>query len=191
MQRLEGRVALITGGGGRIGAATALRLASEGASVVCADLLLEAAEAAADRIGGSAIGLRFDASDAVSIEKLIQQTVSHFGRLDILHNNAAVTRLDELDSDTNVLDIPVEIWDHMMVTNVRGYMVACKHAIPHMASAGGGAIINTASDAALVAEIRASLTAPQKVPSSPSLNILPPSMAIKASAATRSAPDSL
>jgi NAD(P)-dependent dehydrogenase (short-subunit alcohol dehydrogenase family) len=152
MQRLDGRVAIVTGGGGRIGAATAQRLVSEGAKVVCADLIQEAAEAAADRIGDNAIGIKFDASDAGSIEKLIQQSVSHFGRLDILHNNAAVTKLDDLDSDTNVLDIPVEIWDNIMITNVRGYMVACKHAIPHMVAGGGGSIINTASGAALAAE---------------------------------------
>lgn len=152
MKGLEGRVAIVTGGGGRIGSATAARLAAEGARVVCADLIAEAAEAAAHRIGGDAIGIRFDASDASSIERLIARAADHFGGLDILHNNAAVTRLDDLDQDSDVLETPVEVWDQMMVTNVRSYMVACKYAIPHMIAAGEGSIINTASDAALVAE---------------------------------------
>src|SRR3546814_198135 len=152
MERFQERVAIITGGGGRIGSATAQRLASEGAKVVCADLIKEAAEAAAHEIGGDAIGLSFDAADANSVEGLIRQTVSHFGRLDVLHNNAAVTKLDDLDQDTDAIGTPVDVWDQMMVTNVRSFMVACKHAIPHMISAGGGSIINTASDAALIAE---------------------------------------
>src|SRR3546814_20763407 len=77
---------------------TAQRLASEGAKVVCADLIKEAAEAAAHEIGGDAIGLSFDAADANSVEGLIRQTVSHFGRLDVLHNNAAVTKLEDRKS---------------------------------------------------------------------------------------------
>lgn len=152
MRGLEGRVAIVTGGGGRIGAATAARLAAEGAKVVCADLVAEAAEAAAHRIGGDAIGIRFDAADAASIGRMIAHTADHFGRLDILHNNAAVTKLDDLDQDTDVIDTPVDVWDQMMVTNVRSYMVACKFAVPYMIAAGQGAIVNTASDAALVAE---------------------------------------
>src|SRR3546814_20667521 len=89
MERFQERVAIITGGGGRIGSATAQRLASEGAKVVCADLIKEAAEAAAHEIGGDAIGLSFDAADANSVEGLIRQTDSHFGRLDVVHNHAA------------------------------------------------------------------------------------------------------
>jgi len=152
MKRFEGRVAIVTGGGGRIGSSTAERIAAEGGKVVCADVIGSAADAAAHRIGGDAIGIAFDAADASSIERLIAQTVDHFGRLDVLHNNAAVTRLDDLDQDTDAISIPVEIWDQMMVTNVRSYMVACKFAIPHMIAGGGGSIVNTASDAALIAE---------------------------------------
>src|SRR3546814_9673370 len=123
MERFQERVAIITGGGGRIGSATAQRLASEGAKVVCADLIKEAAEAAAHEIGGDAIGLSFDAADANSVEGLIRQTVSHSGRMDVLHNNAAVTKLDDLDQDTDAIGTPVDVWDQMMVTNVRSLMV--------------------------------------------------------------------
>src|SRR3546814_9420825 len=123
MELFQERVAIITGGGGRIGSSTAQRLASEGAKVVCADLIMEAAEAAAHEIGGDAIGLSFDAADANSVEALVRQTVSHFGRLDVLHNNAAVTKLDDLDQDTDAIGTPVDVWDQLMVTNVRSFKI--------------------------------------------------------------------
>src|SRR3546814_13026228 len=97
MERFQERVAIITGGGGRIGSATAQRLASEGAKVVCADLIQEAAEAEAHEIGGDAIGLSFDAADAHSVTGQIRQTVSHFGTLDVLHTTAALTKPDDHD----------------------------------------------------------------------------------------------
>src|SRR3546814_15975640 len=105
MERFQERVAIITGGGGRIGSATAQRLASEGAKVVCADLIKEAAEAAAHEIGGDAIGLSFDAAAANSVEGLIRKTVSHFGRLDVLNKNALVTKLGDLDTEDRKCDV--------------------------------------------------------------------------------------
>ncbi|KJS07715.1 MAG: short-chain dehydrogenase [Gammaproteobacteria bacterium BRH_c0] len=150
--RLEGLVAIITGGGGRIGAATAQRMAAEGARVVVADLFKEAAVKVATAIGDNALPLHFDASSPESIEALIADTVDAFGRIDILHNNAALTDLDQLNLDTTVIDTPIDIWDNTLATNVRSFYLAAKHAIPHMLSQGGGSIINTASGAGIMAE---------------------------------------
>src|SRR3546814_6332090 len=88
MKRFEGKVAIVTGGAGGIGSATARRLAAEGASVVVADIAADAADAVAAEIGTAAAGKAFDAADVESIEALVSFTVERFGRLDILHNNA-------------------------------------------------------------------------------------------------------
>jgi NAD(P)-dependent dehydrogenase (short-subunit alcohol dehydrogenase family) len=152
MQRLAGKVALITGGGGRIGAATARRLASEGAQVSIGDLSKEAAEAVARDIGAQALAVQFDAGDPDSIARMVALTSERFGRLDVLHNNAALLDLAFLDRDRDAVHTSVEVWDVTMQINVRGYMLACKHAIPHMLAAGGGSIINTASNAALLGD---------------------------------------
>lgn len=148
MQRLAGKVAVITGGAGRIGAATARRFVAEGARVAIADLDADAAHRVAGEIGGAALALQFDAGDADSIGRMIADAAQHFGRIDVLHNNAALLALDFLARDKTAVDTDVEVWDKTMEVNVRGYMVACKHAIPHMIKGGGGSIINTASNAA-------------------------------------------
>lgn len=148
MHRFEGKVAIITGGAGRIGAATARRMASEGAKVAIADLNADAANAIADEIGDAALALQFDAGDPASIARMVASTVDRFGRIDVLHNNAALLDLAFLARDLNVVDTDIEVWDRTMEVNARGYMVACKHVIPHMVRQGGGAIINTSSNAA-------------------------------------------
>jgi NAD(P)-dependent dehydrogenase (short-subunit alcohol dehydrogenase family) len=149
---LDGKVALITGGGGRIGAATARRLAAEGAKVAIGDLSEAAAAAAARSIGDQALAVQFDAGDPDSIARMVARTVEHFGRLDILHNNAAMLDLAFLEQDRDAVQTSIEVWDATMAINVRGYMLACKHAIPHMIKAGGGSIINTASNSALLGD---------------------------------------
>lgn len=148
MQRLADKVAIITGGGGRIGAACARRFAAEGGKVAIADLSLEAARRVADEIGDAAFAVQFDAGDPDSIAAMVAEAAGHFGRVDVLHNNAALLDLDFLGRDQTAVDTDVEVWDKTMEVNVRGYMVACKHAIPHMRKQGGGSIINTASNAA-------------------------------------------
>jgi NAD(P)-dependent dehydrogenase (short-subunit alcohol dehydrogenase family) len=152
MQRLAGKVALITGGGGRIGAATARRFAQEGARVAIGDLNLDAARRVADEIGEAALAIAFNAGNPVEIEAMVHRAAEHFGRLDILHNNAALLDLAFLDQDRTAVDTSIEVWDRTMEVNVRGYMVACKHAIPHMRAAGGGSIINTSSNAAALGD---------------------------------------
>jgi NAD(P)-dependent dehydrogenase (short-subunit alcohol dehydrogenase family) len=148
MQRLAGKVAVITGGAGRIGAATARRFVQEGARVVIADLMIEAAERIARELGEAALPVAFDAGEPDTIAAVIDRAAGHFGRIDILHNNAALLDLAFLEKDRTAVDTSIEVWDRTMEVNVRGYMVACKHAIPHIRAAGGGSIINTASNAA-------------------------------------------
>jgi NAD(P)-dependent dehydrogenase (short-subunit alcohol dehydrogenase family) len=146
MGRLQGKVAIVTGGGGGIGSAVARRMVSEGAKVTIADVFMDAAKAAAEPLGDAALAVQFDALVPASIEAMVEQTVSHFGRLDILHNNAAMTDPAKHPLDTDAVTIPVDIWDEIIDINLRGYLLGCKYAIPHMVAGGGGSIINTASN---------------------------------------------
>lgn len=152
MKRLEGKVAIVTGGAGGIGSETARRLAAEGARVCVADIARDAAQAVAEEIGDGAFGQAFDAGDLDSIEAMVEATVAKFGRLDILHNNAAYVGAD-LARDTKVTDIPVELWDRTMAINLRAYFAGCRFAIPHMARGGGGSIVMTASGSAFVGDL--------------------------------------
>lgn len=145
MRGLAGKVAIVTGGAGRIGRAVVARLVAEGVRTVVADIDADAAAAVAQNHGEMAEGIGFDAGDESSIARLVETTVSRFGGLDILHNNAAFVNLGELGEDTTALDTPLDLWDVTMNVNVRGYFIACRHAIPHMLARGGGSIINTSS----------------------------------------------
>jgi len=145
MKGLEGKVAIVTGGAGRIGKAVVARLVAEGVRTVVADINAEAAAATAAAHGDMAHGIAFDAGDEASIKALIDATVERFGGLDILHNNAAFVNLGELGDDTTAIGTPLDLWDITMNVNVRGYFVACRYAIPHMIARGGGSIINTSS----------------------------------------------
>jgi NAD(P)-dependent dehydrogenase (short-subunit alcohol dehydrogenase family) len=145
MRRLEDKVAIVTGGGGGIGGATAHRLAAEGAQVVVADINLPRARQVADEVGKSAFAVEYDASDVESIKALVDTTLARFGQVDILHNNAAVTAPEKQGLDTTAVDIPFDIWDLTMQVNLKSYMAGCKYVLPHMIERGSGAIVNTAS----------------------------------------------
>jgi NAD(P)-dependent dehydrogenase (short-subunit alcohol dehydrogenase family) len=93
-----------------------------------------------------------DIGDEASINSAIDAAHAHFGRLDILINNAALTSPAVMSLDTDVTDIPVDIWNRTLQVNVTGYMLCCKRAIPLMAAAGGGTIVNTASGSGLLAD---------------------------------------
>ena len=153
MQRLEGKVAIVTGGGGGIGAATAQRLVAEGARVAIVDLFEDSARKAAEPLGDSALAIQVDVADPASVQAMVERTVSHFGRLDILHNNAALTDPERQQQDTNAIDIPIEIWNATMSVNVTGYLLGCKYALPHMIAGGGGSIINTASGSGVAGDL--------------------------------------
>ncbi|MGB3796839.1 MAG: glucose 1-dehydrogenase [Alteraurantiacibacter sp.] len=153
MRRLEGKIAIVTGGGGGIGSAVARRIVSEGGKVAIADVFEDSAKAAADPLGDAALAVQFDAADPASIEAMVQTTVDHFGGLDILHNNAAMTDPAKHPLDTTPVDIPIEIWDEIIDINLRGYLLGCKYAIPHMITRGGGSIINTASNSGIAGDL--------------------------------------
>jgi NAD(P)-dependent dehydrogenase (short-subunit alcohol dehydrogenase family) len=147
--RFAGRVAIVTGGGGNIGRATARLLAAEGASVTVADLAEDAAAAAVadiDADGGTARVQVTDVTDADAVAALVRDTVVAYGGLDILHNNAAAIALNGRDQDVVTMDL--DTWQEVLAVNLTGPMLGCRYAIPAMLERGGGAIVNTASAAA-------------------------------------------
>ncbi|MBB4095876.1 SDR family oxidoreductase [Ochrobactrum pecoris] len=144
MGRLDERVMIVTGGASGIGKSTALLAAQEGARVVIADRNLSGAEAVSHAAGDRAIAVRFDATDAPSIDGVVRMAIDHFGRIDILHNNVAMTA-DAWARDTTVLETTLETWDLTFSVNLRSQFIACKAVLPHMIRQGGGSIINMAS----------------------------------------------
>lgn len=149
MKLLQGKVVIVTGGASGIGAAATEVLAEQGAKVVVADINLERAEHQVETIhaaGGEALALPVDLGSEESIQKMIADTVATFDGLDVLFNNAADTHLSST-RDSNVECMDVEVWDAIMRINLRGTMLAIKHAIPALRARGGGSIINTASGA--------------------------------------------
>ncbi len=144
--RLNGKVALITGGGSGIGKASCLLFAREGAKVVVVDLRKETAEATAKEIGSAARAFAADVSKAKDAEGMVRFAEEQFGRLDIVFNNAGVFHPDD-DSVTNTSE---EIWDMVIDINLKGVFLGCKYAVPALLRAGGGSIINTASFVAVM-----------------------------------------
>lgn len=152
MGTLEGKRALITGAASGIGRATALLFAREGAEVAIADINREGGESVVETIagqGGSAVFIPCDVSVAEDCNRAVERTVQEFGRLDILFNNAGIIRR------ATVPDTTEEEWDRAMAVNSKSVFLMCRYAIPVMARAGGGVIINTASGWGLVGGRRA------------------------------------
>lgn len=139
---LEAKVAIVTGGAGGIGSATAKTMAREGAKVAVLDLDLAAAEQVAADIradGGDAIAVQANVADADSVDAAVDTVMAKYGRVDVLFNNAGIIRR------TTVLDTSVEEWDLVMNVNVRSIFLMTKKVIPIMAAQGGGSIVNTGS----------------------------------------------
>lgn len=150
MERLKNKVALVTGGAGGIGAATAERFAQEGAIVIVADIDFKRAQEVATSIGSAASALEFDGGDLESIRAMIDTVISRHGKLDVLHNNHAWLT-DGMPDDLTVIDTDFAVWDRTLAVNLSGYFATCKFALPHMIAGGGGSVINMASDSAIVA----------------------------------------
>jgi len=142
MNTLKGKVALVTGGASGIGRATALLFAREGAAVAIVDFDEPHARTAVQDIeaqGGQAIFIRCDVTRADECQHAVQTILERFGRLDILFNNAGIVRR------ADVIETTEEEWDRVMDVNVKSIFLMSKYAVPVMAAAGGGAIINTSS----------------------------------------------
>ena len=140
--RLEGKVALISGGARGMGAAEAKLFAQEGAKVVIGDILVDEGrrtEAQINETGGECIFVLLDVTDETQWENAVSEAVARFGRLDILVNNAGISGRSKVEDTT------VEMWDRVMDINAKGVFLGTKAAIPHMRKLGGGSIINISS----------------------------------------------
>lgn len=148
MRGLDGRTALVTGAGSGIGRASARRLAEEGANVVVADRDVEAGEETVDLIqadGGAATVVEVDVTDLDAVERTVDVAVDTYGSLDLAHNNAGI-----LTSFEDVTDLDEADWDRLLAVNLKGVWACLRAELPVVAADGGGAIVNTASESALV-----------------------------------------
>lgn len=153
MRRLEDKVIAVVGAGSGIGAATAQRLAAEGAAVMVADINADAARSVAAGIvadGGKATAAACDIADEASVAALIRAVVTSYGGLDGIHINAADMRA--ILSDGDAVDVPLDIFDRTLAVNLRGHLLCTRHAVPELLKRGGGAIVYTSSGAADMGE---------------------------------------
>jgi NAD(P)-dependent dehydrogenase (short-subunit alcohol dehydrogenase family) len=144
MERLQDRVAVITGAGSGIGLATARRLAAEGARVVAVDIDARAGQAAADEVGGEFIAT--DVTDEAAVAALFDGVAERLGRIDIAFNNAGISPPE----DDSILTTGLDAWRRVQEVNLTSVYLCCKYVIPHMQRQGKGSIINTASFVAVL-----------------------------------------
>jgi NAD(P)-dependent dehydrogenase (short-subunit alcohol dehydrogenase family) len=137
MGRLDGKVCVITGAAGGIGGESVRLFKEEGATVVGVDL--------GDDSPGD-LALAVDVTDEAAVEEMYARTRERFGRIDVLFNNAGIAPPD----DVSVLNTSLEAWQRVQDVNLRSVFLCCKHGIPHLLSAGGGSVINTASFVAVM-----------------------------------------
>jgi NAD(P)-dependent dehydrogenase (short-subunit alcohol dehydrogenase family) len=141
---LSGKVAVITGAASGIGAASARRLAEEGAHVVVADLADDAGKQVAAEVDG--LYVRADVTSPEQVEALYAAAAGHFGHVDVLVNNAGISPPE----DDTILETELDAWRRVQEVNLTSVYLCCKHGIPHLLAAGGGSVVNTASFVALM-----------------------------------------
>jgi NAD(P)-dependent dehydrogenase (short-subunit alcohol dehydrogenase family) len=147
--QLAGRRILITGAGGGIGRAAALDAARQGAAVACCDLRGEAAEATADAVaaaGGTAVPVTADLTDEDSARQAVEAAERDLGGLNGVFNNAGLVH----GEDSGLADTPLAAWEATLAANLTSVFLVCRHALPALLRAGGGAVVNNASIVALV-----------------------------------------
>lgn len=152
--KLQGKVAIVTGGAGGMGEASALLFAKEGAKVAVVDLQEESAEPTAQRIrdeGGSAIAIGADVTKTADVQRIVARTVAELGRPTVLLNNAGV----DTEGKLPVHEVSEEAFDRVVEVNLKGPWLMMKYVVPHMIAAGGGTIVNTASVGAFIAALTA------------------------------------
>lgn len=143
-RKLEGRVAIVTGAGSGLGAEAARVLASHGALVAVVDINEEAATQVAAGIigsGGQASAVHCDVAHEDQVDAMVQAVVARFGRVDVLHNNAAILSVEQRQRDRDVINMDVDAWDRAMGVNLRGAMLCSKYAIREMLKLQKGSVI--------------------------------------------------
>lgn len=138
--RVDGKVALITGGASGLGAESARRLAREGAKVVITDLATDAGETLAEEIGGTALFLTQDVTDEARWGEVVDATLERFGKIDVLVNSAGIG-----EGGQSILEATLEVWRRTIAINLEGTFLGVKAVAPSMAAAGRGSIINISS----------------------------------------------
>lgn len=146
---LAGKVAIVTGAGGRLGRAAVHAMSTAGAAVLAVDVD-EIASAASDEAPGAVRSFAADVSVEHDVEAMITAAMEVFGGLDIVFNNAALMGLEH---DVGLSELDTELWDRIMAVNLRGVMLGCKHALPALIERGGGSIINTSSDSSFAGDV--------------------------------------
>ena len=140
MNELKDKVIIVTGAGSGIGRAASLAFAAEGASVAVADINLQSAQETALMIGEQSLALSVDVSSMTSTQEMVDSAVEHFGKLDVMFNNAGIGGQRDL-----VADMSVESWQQVLNVNLNGVFYGSKAAIPYLQKNGGGVILSTSS----------------------------------------------
>jgi NAD(P)-dependent dehydrogenase (short-subunit alcohol dehydrogenase family) len=149
MRRHEGKVLISVGCATGMGAETARRLAREGAKVVLGDINVAGAQGVADQIageGGEALAAECNIAEETQVQALIEAAVARFGRLDLMHVNAARVHR----RDTDAVDTELSVFDRILAVNLRGHLLCTKFGVPEMLKSGGGAIVYTSSNVSKV-----------------------------------------
>jgi NAD(P)-dependent dehydrogenase (short-subunit alcohol dehydrogenase family) len=156
MGRLDGKVAIITGGASGMGEATARLFMQEGARLVIGDVQRDKVQTVAASLGADCVAVRADVTSGEDVQALVRTAIERFGKIDVMYNNAGGGRRAETGATRTatgprlLADVEEEDWDYVVDLNLKGVFLGMKHALPHMLAGGGGSIISTASVSAFL-----------------------------------------